>query len=108
MDFFADIPGPPQPPFDISEIDVDACSLNWHIPFEDGGSNITNYVVEKCDLSRGDWVTAIASVTKTNCRIGKLISGNEYMLRVRAENRFGVSEPLTSAKMIAKYQFGKL
>lgn len=103
---FVDKPGPPQPPFDISEIDADACTLAWHIPLEDGGSNITNYVVEKCDVSRGDWVTALASVTKTSCRIGKLIPGEEYMFRVRAENRFGISEPLNSDKMIAKFPFG--
>jgi len=103
---FVDKPGPPQPPFDISEIDADACTLSWHIPLEDGGSNITNYVVEKCDVSRGDWVTALASVTKTSCRIGKLIPGEEYMFRVRAENRFGISEPLNSDKMIARFPFG--
>lgn len=102
----ADAPGPPQPPFDISDIDADACSLSWHIPLEDGGSNITNYIVEKCDVSRGDWVTALASVTKTSCRIGKLIPGQEYIFRVRAENRFGISEPLTSPKMLAKFPFG--
>lgn len=102
----ADAPGPPQPPFDISDIDADACSLSWHIPLEDGGSNITNYIVEKCDVSRGDWVTALASVTKTSCRIGKLVPGQEYVFRVRAENRFGISEPLTSPKMLAKFPFG--
>lgn len=104
--FHTDKPGPPQPPFDISEIDADACTLSWHIPLEDGGSNITNYVVEKCDVNRGDWVTALSSVTKTSCRIGKLIPGEEYMFRVRAENRFGISEPLASGKMIARYPFG--
>lgn len=101
-----DIPGPPQPPFEISDIDADACSLSWHIPLEDGGSPITNYVVEKCDVSRGDWITVVASVTKTNCRLGKLTPGQEYMFRVRAENRFGISEPLQSDKMVARFQFG--
>lgn len=28
------------------------------------------------------------------------------MFRVRAENRFGISEPLTSGKMIARFPFG--
>lgn len=77
------------------------------MPLEDGGSNITNYVVEKCDVSRGDWITAVTSVTKTSCRVGKLIPGAEYIFRVRAENRFGVSEPITSDRMVAKFQFGK-
>ena len=28
------------------------------------------------------------------------------MFRVRAENRFGISEPLNSGKMIARFPFG--
>uniref|UniRef100_A0A672NWE0 Titin n=1 Tax=Sinocyclocheilus grahami TaxID=75366 RepID=A0A672NWE0_SINGR len=68
--------------------------------------NITNYIVEKCDVSRGDWVT-VASCTKTSCRIGKLTPGKEYGFRVRAENRFGISEPIYSEKMIARHPFGK-
>lgn len=104
--FATDIPGPPEPPFEISEIDSDACTLSWHLPLEDGGSNITNYVVEKCDVSRGDWITAVTSVTKTSCRVGKLIPEQEYIFRVRAENRFGVSEPISSGRMVAKFSFG--
>lgn len=104
--FSTDIPGPPEPPFEISEIDSDACTLSWHLPLEDGGSNITNYVVEKCDVSRGDWITAVTSVTKTCCRVGKLVPGQEYIFRVRAENRFGVSEPIISDRAVAKFPFG--
>lgn len=58
-------------------------------------------------MSRGDWVTAISSCGKTGCRLGKLIPGKEYTFRVRAENRFGISDPITSERMIAKFPFGK-
>ncbi|MGH0162701.1 UNVERIFIED_CONTAM: hypothetical protein FKN15_048218 [Acipenser sinensis] len=100
-----DIPGPPEPPFTISDIDADACSLSWHIPRENGGSNITNYVIEQCDVSRGDWVTVVSSVTKTSCRIGKLTPNKEYIFRVRSENRFGISDPIQSDRMIAQFPF---
>lgn len=103
----SDIPGPPEGPVEISDIDSDACSLSWSKPLEDGGSNITNYVVEKCDVSRGDWVTAVSSVAKTSCRLGKLIPGKEYVFRIRAENRFGVSDPVQSDRMVAKFPFGE-
>lgn len=103
----SDIPGPPEGPVEISDIDSDACSLSWSKPLEDGGSNITNYVVEKCDVSRGDWVTAVSSVSKTSCRLGKLIPGKEYVFRIRAENRFGVSDPVQSDRMVAKFPFGE-
>ena len=107
ISFVSDIPGPPEPPFEISDIDSDACSLSWNKPLEDGGSNITNYVVEKCDLSRGDWVNAVSSCGKTGCRLGKLIPGKEYLFRARAENRFGISDPITSDRMVAKFPFGR-
>lgn len=103
----SDIPGPPQGPVEISDIDSDACSISWNKPLEDGGSNITNYVVEKCDLSRGDWVTALSSCPKTSCRLGKLIPGKEYVFRIRAENRFGVSDSIQSDRMVAKFPFGR-
>lgn len=57
-------------------------------------------------MSRGDWVTAV-SVSKTSCRLGKLIPGKEYMFRIRAENRFGVSDPVQSDRMVAKFPFGR-
>lgn len=58
-------------------------------------------------MSRGDWVTAVSSVSKTSCRLGKLIPGKEYMFRIRAENRFGVSDPVQSDRMVAKFPFGR-
>lgn len=112
-DFFAysftvtDIPGPPEGPLKIVEVDTDACTLAWNQPEEDGGSSITNYIVEKCDVTRGDWVTASAACTQTSCRVGKLTQGKEYGFRVRAENRYGISEPIYSAKMIARHPFGE-
>lgn len=104
--YVSDIPGPPEGPVEISDIDSDACTLSWNKPLEDGGSSITNYVVEKCDVSRGDWVTAVSSVSKTSCRLGKLIPGKEYVFRMRAENRFGLSDPIQSERMVAKFPFG--
>lgn len=104
----ADIPGPPEAPLEITELDIDACTLLWNSPQEDGGSNITNYIVEKCDISQGDWVTVSPSCTKTSFRMTKLTPGKEYCFRVRAENRLGISEPIYSEKMIARYPFGEL
>lgn len=103
----SDIPGPPEGPVEISDIDADSCSLSWNKPLEDGGSNITNYVIEKCDVSRGDWVTALSSCTKTSCRLGKLVPGKEYVFRIRAENRYGVSDSIQSDRMVAKFPFGR-
>lgn len=103
----SDIPGPPESPLEVTELDIDACTLLWNSPQEDGGSNITNYIVEKCDVSQGDWVTVSTSCTKTSFRVTKLTTGKEYGFRVRAENRFGISQPIYSDKMIARHPFGE-
>lgn len=46
-----DKPQPPQGPLDVSDITPDNCSLAWRAPLDDGGSPITNYIVEKLDPS---------------------------------------------------------
>lgn len=92
---------------EITDLDIDACSLLWNSPEEDGGSHITNYIVEKCDISQGDWIIVSSSCTKTSFRMTKLTTGKEYWFRVRAENKSGIGEPIYSEKMIARYPFGK-
>lgn len=47
--FFLDKPSPPLAPLDISDITPETCTLTWKPPFDDGGSPITNYIVEKLD-----------------------------------------------------------
>lgn len=44
-----DKPSPPQGPLDISDITPETCTLSWKAPFDDGGSPVTNYIVEKLD-----------------------------------------------------------
>lgn len=46
---FIDKPSPPQGPLDISDITPETCTLSWKPPLDDGGSPVTNYVVEKLD-----------------------------------------------------------
>ena len=72
------------------------------------GSEITNYVVEKRDTMNGNWVTVTSSIARTTCRVSGLLGGNEYTFRVMAENRHGLSSPVLSETVIAKYPFGKI
>lgn len=44
-----DKPSPPVGPLDCSDITPDTCTLSWKPPLDDGGSPITNYIVEKLD-----------------------------------------------------------
>jgi hypothetical protein len=49
----SDKPLPPQGPLDVSDITPETCSLSWKPPIDDGGSPITNYIVEKLDPFSG-------------------------------------------------------
>jgi hypothetical protein len=53
LNCLADKPLPPQGPLDVSDITPETCSLSWKPPLDDGGSPITNYVVEKLDPFTG-------------------------------------------------------
>lgn len=48
-----DKPSPPLGPLDVSDITPETCSISWRPPADDGGSPITNYVVEKLDPFSG-------------------------------------------------------
>ena len=46
----------PDPPefIRVSGITSNSCDLNWGASPDDGGSPITHYLVEKCDMSRSE------------------------------------------------------
>ena len=59
--FFFHSADPPAVPrnFRSTELGKDFASLSWDAPESDGGSPITEYVIEKCDVTRGggaNWV----------------------------------------------------
>lgn len=102
-----DRPSPPVGPLEVSDVTKDSCVLNWKPPADDGGAEISNYVVEKRDTKTNTWVPVSTFVTGTSITVPKLIEGHEYELRVCAENQFGRSDPLaTSEPVLAKDPFG--
>ncbi|XP_076471204.1 twitchin-like [Babylonia areolata] len=96
-----DVPTAPEGPLDISNITPDSCVLKWSPPVDDGGSPISNYVVEKQDLKSGRWEPVSKFVRNPTYEVMGLTEGHEYNFRVMAENEFGASEPLDSAYSIA-------
>lgn len=100
-----DKPQPPQGPLDVSDITPDNCSLAWRPPLDDGGSPITNYIVEKLDYT-GVWSKVSSFVRSTHYDVMSLEPNKKYSFRVRAENQYGISEPLeTLDSVVAKYPF---
>ena len=68
---------------------------------EDGGSPVTNYIVEKQDVKTGKWEPVSKFIRNLNFEVMGLVEGHEYNFRVMAENEFGVSEPLETAMAVA-------
>ena len=97
-----DKPSPPQKPIDAYDITPETCTLSWRPPADDGGSNITNYVVEKLDIATGVWSKACSFVRGLHYEVIGLEPNHKYSFRIRAENQYGLSdateidEPITA------------
>ena len=61
-----------------------------------------NYVVEKLEGRKREWVSCSQTVVETKYRVCKLEEGTEYTFRVAAENRFGIGEWAYTEPVIAK------
>ncbi|KAK0400071.1 hypothetical protein QR680_003339 [Steinernema hermaphroditum] len=102
-----DRPSPPVGPLEVSDINKDSCVLSWKPPEDDGGAEITNYVVERRDIKTNTWVPVTTFATGTQITVPKLHEGHEYEFRVMAENVYGRSDPLsTDGPVLIKDPFG--
>ena len=104
-----DKPGAPEGPITVSNLTKDSATLTWKPPKDDGGCDLTAYIVERRDAKRNVWtkVATLDGVTLDYKATG-LVEGNNYHFRVTAENEVGQSEPLeTSAAVVPKSPFGR-
>uniref|UniRef100_A0A8C0EKF7 Titin n=1 Tax=Bubo bubo TaxID=30461 RepID=A0A8C0EKF7_BUBBB len=100
-----DRPGPPEGPVEITGVTAEKCMLSWKPPLQDGGSDISHYIVEKRETSRLVWTVVDSNVQTLNCKVTKLLEGNEYVFRIMAVNKYGIGEPLESEPVLAKNPF---
>lgn len=98
-------PSAPVGPVHFDEIKAQSIIISWNEPEEDGGGEITCYSVEKRETSQAAWKIVCSSVVRTTFKIPNLVKGTEYQFRVRAENKYGVSEPLNSTDVVAQHQY---
>ncbi|XP_010772394.1 titin-like, partial [Notothenia coriiceps] len=99
-----DKPGPPAA-FDISEITNETCFLAWNPPRDDGGSRVTNYIVERRNVDSEIWHRMSSTIKQTTYKAVGLTKFKEYLFRVFAENQFGVGPPADHLPIIARYPF---
>uniref|UniRef100_A0A8C1MV86 Titin n=1 Tax=Cyprinus carpio TaxID=7962 RepID=A0A8C1MV86_CYPCA len=88
----------PQCPGKLSVVDVTktSVSLSWERPVHDGGSRITQYLVEMQVKGNDKW-SGCANVKTLEAVISNLNPGEEYTFRVIAINDKGKSDPRTLA-----------
>ena len=101
-----DRPSPPSKPIDVFDITPETCTLSWRPPMDDGGSPVTNYVIERYDVSGGFWNKICSFVRGQTYEVIGLEPNKKYGFRVRAENQYGVSDPTEMDDTItAKFPF---
>jgi hypothetical protein len=54
-----DKPSAPEGPLKVADVTAQSAVLSWNPPKDDGGSPIENYIIEKMDVSRGEWTPVI-------------------------------------------------
>lgn len=100
-----DKPGIPKGPLQYTETTQDTVSLSWNPPSDDGGGDITGYIVEVSEYGTDMWRPCPGYCPRTSFTARGLQEGKKYVFRVRAENIYGVSEPLEGKPVIAKSPF---
>lgn len=100
-------PSPPEGPIEITSITAESCELSWNEPEDDGGTEITNYIVEKRESGSTVWQLINSSVKRRSFHVSHLTKYMQYTFRVSAENRFGVSKPTESETIVAEHPFGE-
>ena len=101
--------GRPSVPTDlkVTKVTENSVTLTWEPPETDGGSRITQYVIEKRDPYRHGY-TQVGTTKSLDFKVGRLVEGNEYVFQVSAENDVGIGDAAELSQGItAKSPFGK-
>uniref|UniRef100_A0A3B4WPE8 Titin n=1 Tax=Seriola lalandi dorsalis TaxID=1841481 RepID=A0A3B4WPE8_SERLL len=102
-----DRPGPPVGPVEIGEVGETTVCLKWAPSEYDGGSPVTNYVVLKRETSTPTWAEVSTSIARSAIKVTKLTKGEEYQFRIKAQNRYGVSDYIDSKSVMIKLPYSK-
>lgn len=100
-----DRPGPPVGPVEIGEIGESTVCLKWSPPDNDGGSPVTNYVVLRRETSTREWTEVSTNIARSAIKATKLTKGEEYQFRIKAENRYGISDHIDTNPITVKLPY---
>jgi len=77
----------------VTNITAESCVVGWEKPANDGGSEVTGYVLEKREANKRNWSrVSNNSITETRYKVTGLKQGTKYEFRVSAENAAGIGE----------------
>lgn len=105
----AEKPGKPNPP-EIGSTTTNSISLSWQPPADDGGAEITNYIVEYRAESASKWITANKDVVAAlSYKVTGLKKDVVYEFRISAMNKAGTgpasdpSKPTAATEAVCKH-----
>ncbi|XP_010778431.1 titin-like, partial [Notothenia coriiceps] len=88
-----DVPEAPQN-VAVGVVNRYGATLSWEPPLKDGGSEITNYVIELRDRTSVKWEAAmVCAAVDRSATLNDVVENKEYIFRVRAENKAGIGRP---------------
>ena len=105
---FSDKPGPPEN-LASTGYDETSVSLKWEEPEDDGGSDITGYVIERKEVTRPSWNNAMTTEDE-EYKVLNLTTGKDYLFRVAAVNAIAqgpfteMPNPITAKSPFGKYK----
>jgi hypothetical protein len=101
-------PEAPIGPILLTNMTRETVDASWHAPKYDGGAPVTSYFVEKMDLREGIWIkVARIDGDERSLKIINLVEQHDCVLRVCAENEYGMSDPLVSDIFKPLRQYGE-
>ncbi|XP_071351211.1 immunoglobulin-like and fibronectin type III domain-containing protein 1 isoform X2 [Trachinotus anak] len=96
-----DRPGPPEGPVETVETTSSIIEIKWNPPKDDGGSAVTNYIIERQLAGQALWTKlGDVSADRTSFRDRNVTHGKKYNYRIFAENPEGLSDALETADSI--------
>ena len=104
-----DKPSRPTGPLKVEEVRANHVKVKWQKPEDNGGTDITGYVLEKMDMDTGRWIPAgEVGPNEDTFTFTGLTPKKKYKFRVKAVNKEGESEPLeVDEAILAKNPYGK-
>ena len=100
-----DKPGVPRGPLSYDSVSANQVTLSWKPPEDCGGCDLSGYQVEVAENGSDNFRPVPGYIPGPMFTVKGLTEGKQYTFRVRAENMYGLSEPLTGKQVTAKNPF---